>query len=226
MLEPLKSLELDVIDEIFLIFRLFFILRKSIFSRRMFRAVIRPLLCVAESPLVKTTGFIQHTFRWGIGNKFRAISANRYSPVHHARPKEVTIPENYFESPQPEEIKFDHLNEQWEVYWFEHHKLHAKPFPVKKFGVDQSKNEAMKFLTELKNSGRFSDSVGELKSNVDSVMWDERLQMWMSLESGKGFSASKHGVEGARTLAEDDAKKAMKKINLYRSEIDKQLARK
>ena len=83
----------------------------------------------------------------------------------------------------------------------------------------------MKFLTELKNSGRFSNSNNELKSNVSSVLWDERLQMWVSLESGKGYSASKHGVDEARKLAEFDAGKATKKINQYIAEIDEILAR-
>jgi len=183
----------------------------------------RARLChhhLSESPLVKTDGYIQHTFRWGIGNKFRSINANRFSPVHHARPKEVTIPATYFESPNKESIKFDHLNEQWEVYWFEHNKLHAKPFPVKKFGIERSKINAEIFLRELKESGRYRGKLEQMKSNVASVIWDERLQMWMCMETGKGYSASKHGVEGAKKLAEKDAMRSREKIEKYRKEID------
>ena len=180
--------------------------------------------CLRDSPLVKTEGHIQHTFRWGIGNKFRSLNANRFTPVHHARPKEVTIPENYFDSPNAEAIKYDSLNEQWEVYWFEHDKLHAKPFPVKKFGINESKTEAENFLRQLKESGRYGHKLGELRSTVSSVFWDERMQMWISLETGKGFSASKHGVEKAKLLAERDAKNNREKVDLYRKELDEIIA--
>ena len=186
----------------------------------------RPLLCsIVESPLVKTDpGYIQHTFKWGIGNKFRSVNANRFSPVHHARPKEVTIPANYFESPIEGIIKFDRINEQWEVFWYEHYKMHAKPFPVKKFGIERSKMEAMKFLEELKLAGRFEVSGTQtqksLSSSVPSVIWDDRLQMWISLDTDNGYSASKHGVIGAKKLAEKDAREHRKDADYWRNEID------
>lgn len=102
----------------------------------------RRLLCeLKPSLLLKTDGYKQHVFRWGVGNKFRSINANRFTPVHHARPKEVTVRIDYFDSPH-EAVRYDSLNEQWEVFWFEHSKLNAKPFPVKKFGIEQSKTEA------------------------------------------------------------------------------------
>ena len=173
----------------------------------MFRLVSGYFLCAKPSPLVKTEGHIQHVFRWGVGNKFRSINANRFTPVHHARPKEVTIREDYFESPNKDVIKFDTVNEQWEVFWYENNKLNAKPFPIKKFGIEQSKTEAIKFMNELVETGRYSrdlTSNENLRSDVDGVSWDDRLQSWIAFD-GKGsraFSASKHGVHGARQLAE------------------------
>ena len=123
--------------------------------------------------------------------------------MHHARPKEVTVRDDYFESPD-ESVKYDPVNEQWEVYWHENHKLHAKPFPVKKFGIEQSKLEAVKFLSELKETGRFSDKPAAMISTSDGVFWDDRLQSWIAVDGQKSsaFSASKHGPEGARLLAE------------------------
>ena len=156
-------------------------------------------LCPKPSNLVQASS-IQHVFKWGIGNKFRSV--NRYSPVHVPRPKEVTIPADYFESPDPVAIHFDRLNEQWEVYWFEHSKLNAKPFPIKKFGVSQSKAEAVLFLQELKNSDRFAQQPPMLESQ--HAFWDERMQTWFS--GSVGFSATKHGVETAKQLAEKRTK--------------------
>ncbi len=156
-----------------------------------------------ESPFVKTDGFKQHVFRWGIGNKFRSVNANRFTPVHHARPKEVTIREDYFESPDSS-IWYDSVNEQWEVYWYENHKLNAKPFPIKKFGVEASKLEAIKFLDHLKVTGKFITEDSAKKSSVPGVFWDERFQTWFGHDGKKeiGFSAAKHGASKARELAE------------------------
>ena len=156
---------------------------------------------------MKTDGFKQHVFKWGVGNKFRSINANRFTPVHHARPKEVTVREDYFESPDPA-IQYDPVNEQWEVFWFEHHKLNAKPFPVKKFGVEQSKLEATKYLAELKDAGRFLAQPALPTSDVKGVFWDDRLQSWFVQDGKKvrAFSAAKHGPNKARKLAESIAK--------------------
>ena len=173
-------------------------------------------LCLASSPLIKTEGYRQHIFRWGVGNKFRSVNANRFTPVHHARPKEVTIRDDYFESPDREAIEYDEVNEQWEVYWRENNKMNAKPFPIKKFGIDQSKIEATKFLQHLKDTNRYSssESLGEPKSRVEGVCWDDRLQSWMVMSSKptRFFSASKHGVSGAQKLAEEFALKSRGRI--------------
>jgi hypothetical protein len=103
---------------------------------------------------------------------------------------------------------YDNINEQWEVFWFEHHKMNAKPFPIKKFGVEQSKREATKYLTELKDTGRFSAEPALPKSDVKGVFWDDRLQSWFVLDGRKvrAFSAAKHGPNKARELAESIAK--------------------
>ena len=169
----------------------------------------RICLCVKPSDLVRTAGHKQHVFRWGVGNKFRSQNANRFTPVHHARPKEVTVEENYFESPDSA-IMYDSLNEQWDVYWYEHSKLHAKPFPVKKFGIQQSKAEAVAYLSELKASGRFCDMPPNPAAATDNVFWDDRLQAWIACVDGKSraFSAVKHGVTKAQQLAESFASKS------------------
>ncbi len=177
----------------------------KVFFPEMLRVCGR-LLCEKPSPFLKTDGYKQHVFRWGIGNKFRSINANRFSPVHLPRPKEVTVREDYFESPD-ESIVYDPVNEQWEVYWHEHMKLTAKPFPVKKFGIEQSKTQAIKFLEELRAAGKLGtqDNAREMTSNVGGVFWDDRLQSWISItsEGSRAFSASKHGSAKAKQLAED-----------------------
>lgn len=180
----------------------------------------RAVQCVKASDLVRTAGFKQHVFKWGVGNKFRSINANRFTPVHHARLKEVTVREDYFDSPDVA-IQFDALNEQWEVSWFEHHKLNAKPFPVKKFGIEQSKNEALSFLQELKASGRFSSEAPNPTSNQDNVFWDNRMQAWFACVDGnvKAFSATKHGSRKAQRLAESVASNS-KSVALRKELLD------
>jgi len=162
---------------------------------------------------------MQHKFKWGIGNTFRSQNANRFVPVHHARPKEVTIPIDYFSTPDKRSIRYDPLNEQWEVYWYEHNKMHAKPFPIKKFGIDESKFEAVKFLNLLKSTGRYAEELGEMKTNVPGVFWDERLQMWFN--SRRSFTASRHGVREARSRAEIEEEKISENTRLARQSIDK-----
>ncbi|EER02066.1 hypothetical protein Pmar_PMAR028096, partial [Perkinsus marinus ATCC 50983] len=88
----------------------------------------------------------------------------------------VTLDDDYYDSPDPN-IRWDDYSECWEVYWYEHEKLNAKPFPVKKFGIKWSKEEAKKFYEELKGSGRVHARPSHKSSN-DSIMWDERMQGW------------------------------------------------
>jgi len=144
-------------------------------------------------------------FRWGIGNKFRSLSKNRYSPVHKERPKEVVVRDDYYDSDNPN-IKWENLNESWEVYWYEHNKLNAKPFPVKKFGVERAKREAFEFYEELEEESRLNEKP-ERESPQDGVFFDERFQDWVSLHWKDGrpqsrcYSASKYGYEGAKIIA-------------------------
>ena len=143
----------------------------------------------------------QHVFRWGVGNKFRSVNANRFSPVHFERPKEVTVRSDYFESPS-KHMRFDKLNEQWEVLWYEHHKLNGKPFPVKKFGVEESKQQAVEFMESLKTEGRLGEQLASFESE-NGVIWDARMQAWFS--HNKSYSANKHGALKAKKLAENSA---------------------
>ena len=159
------------------------------FSSLLLKSTLKP------SPLIREEGFVQHVFKWGVGNKFRSLSKNRFRPVHHYRPKEVTISSDYFSSPFSN-MKYDPLNEAWEVYWTENMKANAKPFPVKKFGVEQSKIEAKTFAEKITSSHNIQ------QSNRLGVFWDDRMQCWFSLNSRKGFSAIKHGNETAKNLAE------------------------
>eukprot|EP00397_Hematodinium_sp_SG-2012_P063624 GEMP01088239.1.p1 GENE.GEMP01088239.1~~GEMP01088239.1.p1 ORF type:complete len:126 (+),score=28.06 GEMP01088239.1:419-796(+) len=117
----------------------------------------------------------------------------------------MTVRNDYFEEPN-EHIKWEPLNEAWEVYWYEHHKLNAKPFPVKKFGIEASKVEAIKFYEELgvKQRNKAPPDYG----NSETVRWDDRLQSWVGLYfDAKGrpqcrsYSAKKHGFMRSREMA-------------------------
>lgn len=148
----------------------------------------------------------QHrVFRWGIGNRFRAISKNRFTPVHLERPKEMSIREDYFESDNPN-IVWEELNESWEVYWYEHSKLNAKPFPVKKYGIELCKKEAFAFYEELESAGRLGKKREHDRSR-EGIFYDERFQDWVAFVYKDGrpvsraFSASKFGYDGAKKLA-------------------------
>ncbi|KAF4682170.1 hypothetical protein FOZ63_000995 [Perkinsus olseni] len=158
-----------------------------------------------KSDYIKTEGVHQRVFRWGIGNRFRSANANRYQPVHLERIKEVTLNDDYYDSPDPN-IRWDDYSECWEVYWYEHEKLNAKPFPVKKFGIKWSKEEAKKFYEELKESGRVHARPSH-KGGDDSIMWDERMQGWAVSYWQNGrprtatYGASKHGFYRAHDKA-------------------------
>lgn len=161
----------------------------------------------------------QRVFRWGIGNRFRAINANRFSPVHEERPREMTVRDDYFEEPN-EHIKWEPLNEAWEVYWYEHHKLNAKPFPVKKFGIEQCKREAIAFYEQLQVDKR-QEAIPTYGNTYSNVKWDERLQSWVGLYFDKkgrpqslAFSAKKHGFEQSKQLARDLRNREKARISL------------
>lgn len=151
------------------------------------------------------------TFKWGIGNRFRSNAENALRPVHKARPHMVSVRSDYYDRPLSEadgrdHIEWDNLNEAWEVFWFEHGKLNAKPFPVKKFGVEPAKLEAIAFFRELKRTKpRLTQR--EFESPSSSVRYDERLQSWTVRywEGGRpqvrSYSASQHGLVQAKAKA-------------------------
>ncbi|PHJ20284.1 ap2 domain transcription factor ap2viib-2, partial [Cystoisospora suis] len=156
-------------------------------------------------------GMVQHVFQWGIGNAFRAINANRFRPVHAARPKEVSIHPSYFESPYPSFMIWEALNEAWEVYFYENFKKSAKPFPVKKFGIKQAKREALQFLQQMKKEGRLEKPRfhAEEGKGDGSVTFDQVTGSWVcryfDAETGRGtsraFGGDYHGFEEAKSLA-------------------------
>lgn len=151
-------------------------------------------------------------FRWGIGNKFRMQSKNRFSPVHKPHPTQVTIRDDYYESDNPD-IIWENLNESWEVHWYEHSKLNSRPFMVKKFGIERAKREAFEFWEALGEAGRRGDRSATLKMEAQQpgepgIFFDYRMQGWVSLFWRAGrpvartYSARKWGFDGAKMLAE------------------------
>eukprot|EP00927_Polykrikos_kofoidii_P020973 TRINITY_DN20000_c0_g1_i1.p1 TRINITY_DN20000_c0_g1~~TRINITY_DN20000_c0_g1_i1.p1 ORF type:complete len:297 (-),score=35.87 TRINITY_DN20000_c0_g1_i1:745-1548(-) len=147
----------------------------------------------------------QRVFTWGVGNRFRAQSRNRFMPVHKPHPKEVSVRDNYYESDNPN-VQWENLNEAWEVFWYENNKLNARPFPVKKFGIEQAKREASDYYDALVEAGRVHERP-KREAPQDGIFYDERFQTWMCFfwrdgrPQSRGFPASKYGFEGAKRLA-------------------------
>jgi AP2 domain len=163
---------------------------------------------IRMSPYVKLEGYKEHIFRWGVGNNYELKNKIRHLPPYKPRPTRVTIPEEYFKSESPN-IRFDFLNEQWEVFWWEYEKLNAKPFPVKKYGVELSKREAASYERKLKEERKMHMPPDYEEEINDQVFFDDRLQTWFATYTDettgkrkcKGFSAIKWGFEQARTIA-------------------------
>eukprot|EP00440_Ansanella_granifera_P018243 gb/GFBE01019810.1/.p1 GENE.gb/GFBE01019810.1/~~gb/GFBE01019810.1/.p1 ORF type:complete len:276 (+),score=48.69 gb/GFBE01019810.1/:1-828(+) len=147
----------------------------------------------------------ERSFRWGIGSKFREQSANRFTPVHKPHPMNTVVRDDYYESSNPN-IAWDELREGWEVYWYENSKLTARPFPVKKFGIEKAKTEAFKFFDELEAAGRLGQRP-RMEQPQDGVFYDQRMQSWVCFfwrggrPHSRCFAATKYGYDGAKTLA-------------------------
>ncbi|CRH00024.1 transcription factor with AP2 domain(s), putative [Plasmodium relictum] len=162
----------------------------------------------------KNSDFVQYVFKWGIGNKFRSDPENRFHPVHLSRSKEVTIRKNYFDSVN-ENIKYEELNEQWEVFWYENNKLNAKPFPIKKYGIEAAKKEAIKFYESLKINNRTNEKP-KYESGVEGVHYDVITNCWVSFYRlnnfpvCRSFSAEYHGFETAKKMAIERVKRYQK----------------
>ena len=159
------------------------------------------------SPLIRTEGFRQHVFKWGVGTTHSLRNRLKQLPPTQPHPKEKNISDDYFDPPTSN-IKWCNVNEQWEVFWFEYEKLNAKPFPVRKFGVERAKSEALAFLKEIKESGRMFVRPNYSETNSPNVFWDERMQSWFATytdEEGRprsaGFCAGKWGFETSRLKA-------------------------
>ncbi|GFE53097.1 transcription factor with AP2 domain(s) [Babesia ovis] len=154
---------------------------------------------------------IHHVFRWGVGNAFRAQAKNRYRPTHAERNTAVSLREDYFHCDAKFErckVTYDKLNEQWEVLWTEFGKINGKPFPVKKFGIEASKAESLKFAQELDNRlGNSTDSIEEPEEQ--GITFDHTLHCWVALGRvgrrtvARAYSADFHGYEIARKRAID-----------------------
>ncbi|AFZ79374.1 hypothetical protein BEWA_022220 [Theileria equi strain WA] len=169
----------------------------------------------------KSDRLIPHIFRWGVGNRHVAQSKNRYRPTHKERNTTVSIRANYFELDLTFEkckIVYDETNEHWEVLWHEHGKLNGKPFPIKKYGIEASKIEAISFaktLNErLKSQPDPDDLEQDIHGNIASsqgvekgVTFDRILQSWVGLgrvgtrPTARAFSADYHGYENAKHMA-------------------------
>lgn len=160
----------------------------------------------SEAQVFRSTRAEHHrTFRWGVGSRWRQQGVNRFTPVHKEHAKEVMVRDDYYEIDNPN-IMWEDLNEAWEVYWYENNKLNAKPFPVKKYGVEQAKKEAAAFHDVLVESGR-AKSRPRVEQPNPGIFFDGRLQSWVCLywQDGRprshAFSATKYGFEGAKILA-------------------------
>mmetsp|Transcript_50028 Transcript_50028/g.116760 ORF Transcript_50028/g.116760 Transcript_50028/m.116760 type:complete len:250 (-) Transcript_50028:145-894(-) len=145
------------------------------------------------------------TFRWGIGSAFRMESINRFTPVHKPHPMGSVVRDDYYES-ENSNIVWNETREGWEVYWYEHSKLNAKPFPVKKYGLERSKKEAFQFYSELADAGKLGEKP-HFPAPEEGVFFDQRLQSWVCFfwrdgrPQSRCYSAMKYGFDGAKTLA-------------------------
>ncbi|GIX60854.1 transcription factor with AP2 domain, putative [Babesia caballi] len=168
--------------------------------------------CLTPSPGSTRLRLLHHVFRWGVGNAFRAQSKNRFRPTHAERNTAVSLREGYFSCDRQFthcKIVYDPLNEQWEVLWNEFGKLNGKPFPVKKFGVEASKAESIRFAEQLDQRLKEQSTAGSDLSEEPGITFDHTLHCWVALGRVRGrpaaraFSADYHGYERARTRASD-----------------------
>ncbi|UKK02032.2 hypothetical protein MACK_001386 [Theileria orientalis] len=168
---------------------------------------------------------VEYTFNWGVGNKYIEQSRNRLDsqfsikifrirPTHNKKVTTVTIPSNYFDVTDKFEnckLVFDDVNEQWEVLWLEYNKLNGKPFPVKKHGIQASKDQAIKFAKEINDKLNNSDVNNYYKhSNEDkNISFDNVLQCWVGLGRAgsrpiaRAYSADYHGFENSKDLSKN-----------------------
>eukprot|EP00438_Fugacium_kawagutii_P024135 Skav222771 [mRNA] locus=scaffold600:340351:345803:- [translate_table: standard] len=117
-------------------------------------------------------------------------SKNRFLPVHQPHPMNSVVRDDYYDSDNPRENQ----------------KLTAKPFPVKKFGLERAKVEAFQFFSELEAAGKTGPRQ-PIEQPQEGVFYDRRMQGWVSLfwrdgrPQSRCFSATKYGFEGSKMLA-------------------------
>lgn len=160
----------------------------------------------------------QRMFKWGIGSNY--TRANRFKPVREGKPKEITIENDYYTSTE-DHIVWEDLNEQWEVFWYEFGKLNARPFPVKRYGVYQSKKEAIAFSDRLRAEGRLKTARQHFDSGMEGVIWDEKTTCWVThittLEgrpSTRSYSAEIHGMDEALLMAKRTKVKQLERLRV------------
>lgn len=130
---------------------------------------------------------------------------NRFMPVHKPHPMNSVVRDNYYDSDNPR-IVWNELREGWEVFWYENQKLTAKPFPVKKYGLERAKVEAFQFYSELE-AAKKTGPQKRIEPPQEGVFYDRRMQGWVSLfwrdgrPQSRCFSATKYGFEGSKMLA-------------------------
>lgn len=138
--------------------------------------------------------------------------SDRFKPTHAERNTEVSIRSDYFSCDREFEhckVVYDRLNEQWEVLWTEFGKINGKPFPVKKFGIEESKAESITFAEQLNE--RLSSQKKDEKEDATEpgLTFDHTLHCWVALGRkgsrpvARAFSAEYHGYEKARELASE-----------------------
>ncbi|CCF75645.1 transcription factor with AP2 domain(s), putative (ApiAP2) [Babesia microti strain RI] len=167
------------------------------------------------------SGYIQHTFRWGVGNKFRSKSINRLKPTHIERLTVASVPADYFVNDR-KNVQYNEVNEHWEVFWCQNGKLNGKPFPIRKYGVFDAKKLAYEFAnTVLYNP--LHNSTDKLVDDPDfdtnnPYYFDRMLQCWVvsyykgNRPSTYAFSVNIHGYTRAKELAIQIANKNCNKV--------------
>ncbi|OEH80677.1 AP2 domain transcription factor ap2viib-2 [Cyclospora cayetanensis] len=101
----------------------------------------------------------------------------RFRPVHAARPRKVSLPASYFDSPCFA-VSFEALNEAWEVTFFENNKRSSKPFPVKKWGVFAAKKEAVAFADAMKVRSFFKRQRAAFRLLVIQAPYQVNKEEW------------------------------------------------
>ncbi|CAK8990471.1 Uncharacterized protein SCF082_LOCUS2235 [Durusdinium trenchii] len=140
------------------------------------------------------------------------LGKNRFMPVHAPHPMNSVVRDDYYDSDNPS-IVWNELREGWEVFWYENQKLTARPFPVKKYGLERAKVEvlrpkeagAFQFFQELEEAGRLGQRP-KIEAPQEGAAWSagqEKVSLFWrdGRPQSRCFSATKYGFEGSKMLA-------------------------